>query len=224
MTPEAIPVVAVVVILAIAGLLLVLVTYTVATARARAHARSALASTEARFRIFFEHSPIGASVVGPDGRLLSVNDAFCRFLGRSPETLTGLSASDITAPEDLEATNDFHRRLLAGERDSWEMEKRYLTGDGRHVWGHVYTTLARNHDGSPLFFLTHVVDIDETRRAASELRASQARFMTLLEMIPLPLAYVAADGRVSFMNERFVQVFGYTASEVPTITDWWRVA
>ena len=224
MRPEEIPVAAVVVILALAGLVLVLVTYAVATARARSHARSALASTEARFRTFFEHSPIGATVIDPDGRLLSVNDAFCRFLGRSMEELMALSASDITAPEDLEATNDFHRRLVAGERDSWEMEKRYVRGDGRTVWGHLYTTLARNPDGTPLFFLTHVADIDEARRAASELRATQTRFMTLLEMIPLPLAYVAADGRVSFMNERFVQVFGYTASEVLTIADWWRLA
>lgn len=59
---------------------------------------------------------------------------------------------------------------------------------------------------------------------AEPARAAHARFLKLLEMMPLPLAHVVEGGRVEFVNDRFTQLFGYTREDVPTIAEWFRRA
>lgn len=70
-------------------------------------------------------------------------------------------------------------------------------------------------------------NINETidhKQVESALYKSEARFRKILEMLPLPLAYVDQSGVITFRNERFVQITGYTAAEVPTLNAWWRHA
>lgn len=64
-------------------------------------------------------------------------------------------------------------------------------------------------------------EIAERKQAEEALRENEAKFQKLLEKTPLPLCYVNKDGRITFRNERFVKVFGYTEAEVPTLAEWW---
>lgn len=53
---------------------------------------------------------------------------------------------------------------------------------------------------------------------------SEARFRRLFHDAPLPLCYVNRDGVLVDRNTRFVDVFGYTQEEVPTLAEWWQAA
>ncbi|ACB36461.1 multi-sensor hybrid histidine kinase [Leptothrix cholodnii SP-6] len=70
--------------------------------------------------------------------------------------------------------------------------------------------------------------IDETARrsqaAQDSLRDSERRFRRLFQEAPLPLALVSRDARVTDINRRFVQLFGYTLAEIPTLAHWWQLA
>ncbi len=63
--------------------------------------------------------------------------------------------------------------------------------------------------------------INEEKKAKFE---SEARFHRLEKAMPVPLAYVLKNGVIQYTNDRFVQVFGYTQQDIPTIEDWWRLA
>lgn len=81
--------------------------------------------------------------------------------------------------------------------------------------------------GSPLPAL-QIAEIASARtqlnQADHERRESEARFRLLFDLAPLPLGYVAHDGRILAQNKRFGQVFGYTRDEVPNIEAWWQLA
>jgi len=62
------------------------------------------------FAVAFENAVIGMTLLGTDGRWLTVNRAFCEFLGYSEAQLLGSSPQDIVHPDDLE---DDHRQLAA---------------------------------------------------------------------------------------------------------------
>ena len=136
-----------------------------------------LRKAEELFRGFFDDAPIGKSMTAPGGRLVRVNRAFCEMLGYSAKELQGFSFETITHPDDLAESRECVRALLAGERDTWEMEKRYVAKDGHHVWARVTTGLQRAPDGKPLHLLTHVLDISDRKRAeqAARLGAVYAR-------------------------------------------------
>ncbi len=118
-----------------------------------------------RFRIFFDNAPIGKSMTAPDGKLMRVNGAFAAMLGYSVEELHSTSFTAITHPDDLPESQECIRSLLAGERESWSMDKRYIARDGHLVWTHVVTRMQRDSRDRPVYLLTHILDISARRRA-----------------------------------------------------------
>jgi len=73
--------------------------------------------------------------------------------------------------------------------------------------------------------ITEIVAVRERLENEAAARdASEARFYRLFELAPLPLRYVAPDGRMIAQNVRFEQVFGYALAEIPSIDRWFQLA
>ena len=67
-------------------------------------------------------------------------------------------------------------------------------------------------------------DITAGKRAEEALREGEARFRRLVKLAPIPLCFVNRDGELSYVNDRFVEAFGYTHDDVPTLKKWWQLA
>ena len=93
-----------------------------------------LIESEARYRSTFELASVGISLVAPDGTWLSVNEPLCQIVGYSAEELSRMTFQDITHPQDLHGDLELLRKLVAGEMESYQTEKRYLHKDGHPVW------------------------------------------------------------------------------------------
>ena len=65
---------------------------------------------------------------------------------------------------------------------------------------------------------------EERDGALNRLGESESRFRQLAMQISVPLVSVSSDGKMEFFNDRFVQTFGYTLKDVPTIEAWWPLA
>jgi len=162
----------------------------------------ALATAERRLRLTAEHAPIGIALVGIDGALLDVNDALCRLLGYSREELTARTFHDITHPDHLADDVAHVESLIAGEADSYKLEKVYLTRDGREVWAQLSVALARDEQGEPQYFISMIEDVSAQRAATTALdyRASHDQLTglpnrtTLLERTDLALQRASWQG------------------------------
>jgi PAS domain S-box-containing protein len=53
---------------------------------------------------------------------------------------------------------------------------------------------------------------------------SEARFRKLLKVAPIPMSYVLKNGVIQYINDRCVQVFGYSHEEIPGMEQWWQLA
>lgn len=154
----------------------ILVTAVEATARVRATAEAALCETEAEFCAAFDQSPVPMHETDCiTGRLVRVNAAFCRLVGRSAEDLLGRSVSEATHPEDREANFAAFRRIARGELATYEAEKRYLRPDGSIRWARFSSALVRDSSGRPLRTVAVAQDITERKEAEAALRESEAR-------------------------------------------------
>src|SRR5215210_8871495 len=99
------------------------------------------------------------ALVGFDGTFLSANRAFCELVGRSEKELNALGFQGVTHPDDLDADLELVGRVLEGEIERFELEKRYLRPDGSIVWGLLYVSLVRDSDDEPVHFVRQVQDI-----------------------------------------------------------------
>jgi PAS domain S-box-containing protein len=69
--------------------------------------------------------------IGPDGRLLYVNEKTCRFLGYSPEELLSMTIHDINPGFPVEAWADHWESLR--RRKSFTLESKHRAKDGRLI-------------------------------------------------------------------------------------------
>jgi PAS domain S-box-containing protein len=127
-----------------------------------------LRESEERFRATFEHAAIGAAQVGIDGRWLRVNRRLAEIVGYEPDELLETTFQDITHPDDLEGDLAQVRRLLAGELQTYTLEKRYLRKDGPVVWVNLTVSLVRDSSGEPAYFIAAIEDISARKKTEEE--------------------------------------------------------
>lgn len=126
--------------------------------------RKHIIESEARFRNAMEYSAIGMALVGTDGQWLQANKALCQFLGYSQEELRLMTFQQLTWPEDLARDMAQLQQLSRGEIASYSMEKRYYTRNGDLVWGLLAVSVVRHANGTPLYFIAQVEDINDLKQ------------------------------------------------------------
>lgn len=67
-------------------------------------------------------------------------------------------------------------------------------------------------------------EIRHRKLAEVALVNSEERFRQLFRVAAVPMCFVNKDGVVVNLNDRFVQTFGYTQEDVPTLKAWWQKA
>ncbi|MBD2201973.1 PAS domain S-box protein [Calothrix sp. FACHB-1219] len=132
---------------------------------------SELQRAEERFRATFNQAAVGIAHVALDGRWLRVNQKLCDIVGYSHTELLQKTFQEITYPEDLENDLAYAQKLLAGEIQTYSMEKRYLRKDGSLVWIYLTASLVRQPGGIPDYFISVIQDI--SARKAAELAVKQ---------------------------------------------------
>ncbi len=164
---------------------------------------------EAELRAFFDEAPIGQAVTALDGAWLRVNPALASMLGYSADELRSRSALSTTHPDDVAASQEAFRALLAGEDETLAFDKRFIARDGSAVWAHVTTRLQRDAAGKALQFLTYVVDITERKRADRALGESELRYRRLFESAKDGILILDADsGRIVDVNPFMTELTG----------------
>jgi two-component system cell cycle sensor histidine kinase/response regulator CckA len=181
----------------------------------RKRAEEALRESEERFAGAFEHAPIGVALTSPKGRWLKVNRALCKLVGYTEAELLDRSFQDISHPDDLTASLEGVRQLIAGEIRSFQSEKRYIHAGGHLVTVLVNVSLVRDAQEQPRYFIAQVQDITGRKRTEEALRLLSSAVKQSKESIMITEAELDLPGpKIIFVNPAFTQMTGYTAAEV----------
>lgn len=129
---------------------------------------AALSQRETQLRVLFESAGIGMALVDPDGRPIKCNPAFERFLGYSAAELAEMRISDFTHPDYTATDHELYLALKTGERDSYEIEKRYVRKDGTVVWGRLTASAVRGPDRRLQHAIGMVQDITAYKKSEAD--------------------------------------------------------
>ncbi|MDT9600605.1 EAL domain-containing protein [Sphingosinicella sp. GR2756] len=167
----------------------------------------ALRDREAHLSSVFGQAMVGIMHCAPDGHMLMVNRRFCEILGRSADELRGLDFTDFTHPEDLSWNVPLHRaKKAAGE--SFQIEKRYVRGDGSIVWCEVSVSFLRTDDGRPPSCIVVAQDIS-ARKSAEEALGNQSDLLqTVVDSVQDLIFAKDCEGRFVLTNKALTDSCG----------------
>ena len=140
-----------------------------------------LQTSEARFRAMFENAGIGIALVGMDRKPLAVNDGLVRISGRTRAELLSTSGVMISHPDDVEKEGAQVARMVAGELNSYQVERRYMRKDDTPYWVRQTISAVRDPQGRLMYVVAMVEDIDQEKRVLENMRESESRFRAMFE-------------------------------------------
>jgi PAS domain S-box-containing protein len=97
-------------------------------------AQQKLRLSEEQFHSMFTSAATGIAISTPNGHYLHVNPAYCQMLGYTEDELLKTDFAELTHPEDITLNTKLRDEMLAGQRENFTFEKRYLKKSGEIVW------------------------------------------------------------------------------------------
>jgi PAS domain S-box-containing protein len=149
---------------------------------------------EACFQALFARAPFAVALAGRRRRLLACNPAYEALVGYRAAELRGRSFPTVTHPDDASQDLALYRELVAGCRDYYSLEKRYLHKNGRVIWGHLTASLVRAAPGAAPLALGLVTDLAPWRRTEASLRQLETQCRALADVFAAGVPLVAPPG------------------------------
>jgi two-component system cell cycle sensor histidine kinase/response regulator CckA len=184
----------------------------------RKQAEELLRSSEERFSTAFRATPDAVNLTTLiDGTYLEVNEGFTDMTGYLPEEVIGRSSIDLgiwVDPED-------RARLVRELKDHGivkSLEAQFRRRDGSIFVGQM-SARSIEMNGEPCL-LSVTRDITQHKEAERALSENEDMLKSLMELMPVGIGWAGNNGRIEYLNRSFVERFGYTVSDIPTIEQW----
>jgi two-component system, sporulation sensor kinase A len=152
----------------------------------------------------FEQAPIGMALLSSDGSFRA-NSALCSMLGYSESELMNLTIPFVTHPDDLEVDLGLWTKLVQGEIDSYQIEKRYIHKYGDIKWGLLNVTVERDQQGISEndVFISQIADITDQKIREKKIRETEK--LTLVGELAAGIAHEIRNPLTSLRG--FVQLY-----------------
>lgn len=174
--------------------------------------QEALLESEEKFRLAFENAVDAIFWADPiTGRILNCNKAAEALLETSRERIIGRHQTVLHPPQKAVLYMEMFRRHFQTPRIADE-EAEVITESG--FVKPVHITACATVIGKKIIHQGIFRDITHRKRAEDALRASEARYRSLLEFSPDPISVYDNEGRVMYVNPVFEETFGWKLGEL----------
>ncbi len=193
-------------------------------------AEEALQQSESRYRSLIndvlDSSAVGIFILNADFRVIWMNNAMERYFGLSRDEIVGSNKRELIhgkIKHIFEDPEEFADKVLATYENNTYSERfecHVLAGDSRRErWLEHRSMPIRSgpHAGGRI---EHYYDITERKQMENLLRHERHRLEIILETIPSGVILIEKpDGKITYMNRRAVELYGWKPQENLTIPD-----
>lgn len=173
-----------------------------------------LRAKEAQIRLLFENSNAGIAVANHRGRLLDINDAFLRMLGYDRPELLGRLFDEITVADDIATDRGLFEKLITGQIDHYEIEKRYIAKDSSIIWATLSVASAQLQGADDLMIIAVCHDITARKLAEQALEQSQEHLRQAMRVARTCLWDADLVAGEVWWSREFEALLGYEPNEL----------
>ncbi len=174
----------------------------------RKRVRRELAENQQIIESAFASSASGMALLDLSGRWHRVNRALCEMTGYPEQELRKQSYLDLTYPDDLNVSQAQFQRLVAGEIDSYQLQKRYVHRSGHLFWALLTNSLVRDERGVPRYCVVHVQEITALKEEHDALALRERQMAKAQELARLVSWDWDLRSGVITWSEALFRIFG----------------
>ncbi|MFH0996309.1 MAG: PAS domain S-box protein [Pseudomonadota bacterium] len=180
-------------------------------------AEAALRESEEQFRALSE-ATFEAIFLSEKGICMGQNMTAEKMFGYTLSEAAGRPGTEWIVPEDRQKVMD---NMLSGYEAPYEVIA--LRKDGGTFPAEIQGKMM--HYRGRMVRVTALRDITEHKLAEAALRESEETFRAMVETFPLAIHLSVGIEQISeYLNPKFIELFGYTLEDMPTIAQWWPLA
>ncbi|MFZ5561778.1 MAG: PAS domain S-box protein [Pseudomonadota bacterium] len=139
------------------------------------------------------------------------------YTGLSPERLQGSGWLAVVHPEDRDlALAAWNHAVTSGT--AYEVNCRLRRHDGVYRWFSARATPIFDGDGRIRRWFGASTDIDDLKQSQEALRESEEHLRAAFEQAAVGMAYRTADGHWLRLNRKYLEMLGYSATELQGMT------
>ena len=176
-------------------------------------AEIALQESEAKYRSILDNIEDGYYEVDLVGNLTFFNDSLCKMFGYTRSELMGMNYRSFMHADDVDLIFKTFNRVFNTGVPSKGVEWRVIRKDGAVRYLDTSVSLIQDAEGHIRYFGGITRDVTQRRRADEALRASEAKYRSLFESIPVGLYQTTMDGRVVDVNSACLRILKYPGKE-----------
>lgn len=139
------------------------------------------------------------TITDMEGKLIYVNEGFCRMYGCRPEAILGSKLERITTETQSPAPEEIHRRTMESGFEGELINRRW---DGSIFPISLSTSMIRNEKGEIIGLVGIARDISQEKAADKKIKESEARYRSLVETSPDAIYYVDKEARIVMANQQ----------------------
>jgi diguanylate cyclase (GGDEF)-like protein/PAS domain S-box-containing protein len=177
---------------------------------ARRSLTRALRENEHHFHTALEHSPIGILVADMNGIWSYTNHALQKMLGYTADEFRALPPGGPSLESDWHESKGRWARLLTGEIQYYEIERRLRHKNGTWIWAHAAVSLMRDAHGAPSGLISQMESLEARLHAEERLTEEREKLRTILRATSDAVITTDADRRITYVNPSAEALLGVT--------------
>lgn len=176
---------------------------------AQKHAEQALNRQSMLLKTIIEAMPAMVGYIGRDGRFQLHNEKCRQWLGVGPAAINGKSIEELLRPPAQEHVTPYLQAALRGRAMHHECTLRTADRE-RHLIASYRPD--RDAEGRVCGVVVHAYDITERKEIEQALAEALARYRFLADAMPQMVWTAQPDGRLDYVNHRWLETTGMTES------------
>ena len=166
-----------------------------------------LKKSQEKLKNIFNLANSGIILSDIEGTFLEFNDWWPKMTGYSIEEFSALKNFGVTHPDDLEKSKLWLNKIINGEIDKYQIEKRYVKKDKTVFWGESSVSAMKDSDNKITSTIGIVTDITERKLAEEALRESEEKYRGLVENSPDGIVTYVHD-EITYANSEAMRIVG----------------
>jgi PAS domain S-box-containing protein/putative nucleotidyltransferase with HDIG domain len=180
----------------------------------RKQAEEALRDSEEKYKILVQTSPDAVTVTDLEGRITYVSRQTLELHGYKYEKeLLGKSVFELISPQEHKRTMTNLQKTLKEGRLKNE-EYTLLKKDGTVFTGELNCAVIKDAEGKPKMFIATTRDVTERKRTKEKIKESEERYKDLVEKAGVAILIDDKEGKVTYCNKQYADMFGYPLEEM----------